>query len=230
MGKDKEHLRTNYKSPEDLKASKVDIDKEFKFYQQPAQPEKLSLGLNLVQATERACKEPSLIDALTFICVWESERIVKQARENPTWETCFKISLKSVLDNYKPLCPECGHPMSEHKESGCSIKVGHLSDTGFCRCENRPPADQEKPSQMPLIVIPKNILNEDIINGVGIGRQKQRDADMVWHNEQKALIAKQAVAEFAEKCINAIPDKVYDAFGEVIDNYIAHIKSMAREG
>ena len=30
-----------------------------------------------------------LIDAEVKICIWETERVVKQARANPTWETCF---------------------------------------------------------------------------------------------------------------------------------------------
>ncbi len=55
---------------------------------------------NIIEATKRACEEPTLLDALTWICVWESLRVVKQARENPQWETCFKVCLRSVLDNY----------------------------------------------------------------------------------------------------------------------------------
>jgi hypothetical protein len=30
-----------------------------------------------------------LIDAQVKICIWETERIVNQARTNPTWDTCF---------------------------------------------------------------------------------------------------------------------------------------------
>lgn len=56
--------------------------------------------LNITEATKRACEEPTLLDALAWICVWESERVVQQARENPQWETCFKVCLRSVLDNY----------------------------------------------------------------------------------------------------------------------------------
>jgi len=68
---------------------------------EPRQPaEGLVLGMNTKEATERACKEPTLLDALTFICIWESERVVKQARKNMTWETCFRVSLDSVLKTY----------------------------------------------------------------------------------------------------------------------------------
>jgi hypothetical protein len=68
--------------------------------------------MNLSQATKAACKELTLLDALSFICVWESERVVKQAHKNLTdntpangsgamWETCFKTCIKSVIDNYE---------------------------------------------------------------------------------------------------------------------------------
>ena len=68
--------------------------------------------MNLVEETERACKEHTLLGALSWICVWESERAIKQAHKNLTdntpanesgamWETCFEVCLKSVMDNYK---------------------------------------------------------------------------------------------------------------------------------
>ncbi len=56
--------------------------------------------MNITEATNRACEENTLLDALTFICIWESERVVKQARTNEQWETCFKVSLRSVMEEY----------------------------------------------------------------------------------------------------------------------------------
>ena len=64
--------------------------------------------MNIGEATKMACEEKTLIDALSFICVWESERIVKQAHKNLTnntpanadgamWETCFKVCISSVI-------------------------------------------------------------------------------------------------------------------------------------
>ncbi len=50
--------------------------------------------MNFVETTERVCKENTLLEALTFICIWESARIVKQARYNEQWETCFNIFIK----------------------------------------------------------------------------------------------------------------------------------------
>jgi len=66
--------------------------------------------MNITEATKRACKEPTLLDALTWICVWESERVVKQAKKNlrdlegKGWDTCFRACLKEVMREYrKPL-------------------------------------------------------------------------------------------------------------------------------
>ena len=66
--------------------------------------------MNITEATERACQEPTLLDALSWICVWESERVVKQAQrhfatgertpDGAGWETCFKVCLKSVMEKY----------------------------------------------------------------------------------------------------------------------------------
>ena len=59
--------------------------------------------MNITEAVERACEEPTLIDALSFICVWDSERAIKQALRNngKSWETCFKICIKAVIEKYQ---------------------------------------------------------------------------------------------------------------------------------
>ena len=63
--------------------------------------------MDLPEAVDRACQEPSLIDALTYICIWESERIVKQVRENygsgsyGAWDTCFRHCISHVMKEYK---------------------------------------------------------------------------------------------------------------------------------
>ena len=59
------------------------------------------IRMNIDEAVKRACEEPTLLEALTSICIWESERIVKQARTNEQWETCFRICLKEVMEKYK---------------------------------------------------------------------------------------------------------------------------------
>jgi len=56
--------------------------------------------MNVGEAIEIACKEPTLEDALTWICVWESERIVKQGLSKLTRHTCFKICIESVIEKY----------------------------------------------------------------------------------------------------------------------------------
>ena len=57
--------------------------------------------MNIDKAVSVACAEPTLLDALTWIAIWECERAIKQAKNNPTWETCFKRALDQVLKQYQ---------------------------------------------------------------------------------------------------------------------------------
>ena len=63
--------------------------------------------MNIDQAVARACEEPTLLDALSWICVWESERAIDQARnrygsgtDDAGWDTCFRVCLKRVMESY----------------------------------------------------------------------------------------------------------------------------------
>jgi len=75
--------------------------------------------LSLIEATERACGETTLVDALAWICVWESERAIRQAFdscrasgntvvnfETATWETCFKVCIKAVMEEWDKRHPK----------------------------------------------------------------------------------------------------------------------------
>jgi hypothetical protein len=64
--------------------------------------------MNITEATERACKESTLLDALSWIALWESERAIAQAIKNDhtgertashggKWDTCFKRCFESVM-------------------------------------------------------------------------------------------------------------------------------------
>lgn len=71
--------------------------------------------MNVTQAVERACQEPTLAQALSWIAVWETERVVRQVREfdrtgistashasdGAQWDTCFLFLFKEVLALYK---------------------------------------------------------------------------------------------------------------------------------
>ncbi len=59
------------------------------------------VDMRLPEAVDRACQEPTLLDALTFICIWETERIVRQARGNEQWDTCFRVCLQAVKAQYE---------------------------------------------------------------------------------------------------------------------------------
>jgi len=82
--------------------------------------------LSLTEATERACGEPTLIDALSWICIWETERVVKQALKGCRlgddgqiyvkpgmatpkgggWDTCFTICLAAVMEEWDKRHPK----------------------------------------------------------------------------------------------------------------------------
>ena len=52
----------------------------------PLQPQPMNLWDAVKWAMEGQTR---LIDAEVRICIWETERVVRQARANPQWETCF---------------------------------------------------------------------------------------------------------------------------------------------
>lgn len=58
--------------------------------------------MNFEEAVTRACKETTIDDALTFICIWESERIVQFVKDHPNqpWETMFKCCITAVRADY----------------------------------------------------------------------------------------------------------------------------------
>lgn len=58
-------------------------------------------------ALNTAIAMPSLEEALTYVCIWESERIVKQARFNfgsgsdgAGWDTCFGYIIQETMKAY----------------------------------------------------------------------------------------------------------------------------------
>ena len=64
--------------------------------------------MKIDEAVEEACKQPSLIDALDWIAIWESERVTKQAHnflntgvstagDGKGWNTCFKHCFEEVM-------------------------------------------------------------------------------------------------------------------------------------
>ena len=60
---------------------------------------------------DRACEEPTLLDALSWISVWECERVIPEAHKflngekgresnGQGWTTCFKYLLGEVIQQY----------------------------------------------------------------------------------------------------------------------------------
>ena len=66
--------------------------------------------MNLKEAVDRACTEPTLVASLTWIAIWESERAIAEAfrndksgERNPDgskWGTCFGLCFQGVIDQW----------------------------------------------------------------------------------------------------------------------------------
>ena len=65
------------------------------------------IAMNLKEAVEKACQEPTLTEALTWIAVWETGRVVEQVREfertgistashGGSGDTLFKVCFEEV--------------------------------------------------------------------------------------------------------------------------------------
>jgi len=62
--------------------------------------------MNVYEAVNKACKEDTLVEALSFICTWENERAVKQAlkqerdADGKMWDTCFTFCIQLVFEKW----------------------------------------------------------------------------------------------------------------------------------
>ena len=67
--------------------------------------------MNYVEAVEKACEQPTLIDALSWISVWECERVIPEAHKflngekerggnGQGWDTCFRFLIHEVMQRY----------------------------------------------------------------------------------------------------------------------------------
>lgn len=68
--------------------------------------------MNLEAAAIVACQEPTLVDAITWICNWECDRAVRQALKcektgkrtaahGGKWDTCFRVCLMRVMKEWE---------------------------------------------------------------------------------------------------------------------------------
>jgi methylmalonyl-CoA mutase cobalamin-binding subunit len=67
--------------------------------------------MTITEAVEHACEEPTLVKALVWIAVWDTERAVRQAIEwsrtgistashDGGWDTCFEVLFDAVVAKY----------------------------------------------------------------------------------------------------------------------------------
>lgn len=57
--------------------------------------------MDFEEAKNRACEELTIEDALTFIVLWETERVVRRVRKDSgMWESCYGHCIKRVMEEY----------------------------------------------------------------------------------------------------------------------------------
>jgi len=63
------------------------------------------VSVNIDEAVKKACEEPTLVKALAWIAIWESERVVRYVVQHPEqpWDTCFQLCFERVLERYTTL-------------------------------------------------------------------------------------------------------------------------------
>lgn len=146
------------------------------------------------------------------------------------------------------LCPDCGHPVSEHY----SNKIDGFEYGGCIPCScSRTPADQpekhctgcpnpsdnyncltkedcpEQPTPTMPLIKPLVLYPPDIFEAFAVFTRKQRDADMTWLPAHDSAIASKAVKEFAEKVCKYLITKCTFINDKAEQHHIAHIRAMA---
>ena len=67
--------------------------------------------MNFQQAIDKACEEPTLLEALSWISLWECERVIpiahdflnggkRRSLDGQGWDSCFKFLIKEVMEQY----------------------------------------------------------------------------------------------------------------------------------
>jgi hypothetical protein len=67
--------------------------------------------MSFQEAVDRACEEPTLADALSWIALWECERVIpiahnslngmgKKGPDGQGWDTCFAYLIREVMEQY----------------------------------------------------------------------------------------------------------------------------------
>jgi len=83
---------------------------------------------------KEACEKSTLIEALSWGCLMESERAIKQAHKNLTnntpdidgkmWDTCFEFVITQIMENYKgeEMKEDATNELEESKDEIVQIK------------------------------------------------------------------------------------------------------------
>lgn len=135
------------------------VERAFKKIHATGGARMLGEQMKLSEAVNRACQEPTLLEALSWICVWESERIVRQAKASAHWQTCFGACIELVLKEYLskndqglPDCPIIPDPRLIDFEFQLAEKAGYLKaqqdmlQAGFVNCSPKQLKHYKPPS------------------------------------------------------------------------------------
>lgn len=76
--------------------------------------------MNIDEAVKVVCEQPTLIKALTRVAVWETERVVEQARKSCVFDTCFERCFTRVFEEWVQQCR--GDMIDEPKDEDHNAK------------------------------------------------------------------------------------------------------------
>lgn len=59
--------------------------------------------MTIDETVKIACQQPTLVDALSWICDWEGDRAIRQAlrNEGKSWDTCYRYCIAAVMKTWK---------------------------------------------------------------------------------------------------------------------------------
>jgi hypothetical protein len=83
--------------------------------------------MNITEALYEANKKPTLAAALSYMAIWDMERIVKYVRENEgTWDSCFGTCFEPVLVHWAQRLEE--ERRRDHYRCRCGVYLIVNSD------------------------------------------------------------------------------------------------------
>jgi len=163
--------------------------------------------VKLEEAVIRACSEPTLVDALSWIAVWDSERAVRQAIEHSRtgvstahhgggWDTCFKHCFELVFERWQHVVPNAWVEVA----SAVIIRDGRILLT-----QRRPDKDFPLTWECPGGKIEsgesvRDALQRELTEEIGVTLEEI--TDRIWKGEFRNMVQR---GERAHVCVSFWP-------------------------